>query len=148
MYPRVTNLQTNLVVAVYQTVGGAPKPIGVTKFVTTLTSHVETKFQGMLIPGFVIIMRMGVVTTLSVFVPIVMVIVQTVQIVTNILLCAGGVPQMVCVIKLVTTLTSNVEMKSQGIMMEVVTTRVEYFVLGPIVKVMVQTIQIQLRHAT
>merc|ERR1712238_239298 len=107
----------------------------------------------MLIPGFVIIMRMGVLSTISmfvsVFVPIVMVIVQTVQIVTNILLCAGGiVPQMVCAIKLVTTLTSNVEMKSQGIMMEVVTTRVEYFVLGPIVKVMVQTIQIQLRHAT
>jgi len=133
-------------VAVYQTVGGAPTPVGVTKFVTTLSSHVETKFHGILIPGFVIIMRM--VTTLSVFVPIVMVIVQTVQIVTNILLCAGGVTQMVCVIKLVTTLTSNVEMKSQGIMMEVVTTRVEYFVLGPIVKVMVQTIQIQLRHAT
>ena len=80
LYPRVTNLQTNLVVAVYQTVGGAPKPIGVTKVVTTLTSHVE--------------------------------------------------------------------MKSQGIMMEVVTTKVEYFVLGPIVEVMVQTIQIQLRHAT
>ena len=90
--------------------------VGVMRLVTTPTSHAGIKFQRRVMEAATTRVRSSV----RVLIVLIMVMVQTFHIVAYILV-VGGVPTMVRVMRLVTTLLNTAETKFQGTVMEVVT---------------------------